>query len=217
MHTLFHLLTLILALLVLQAASTPALADGHRKHKHEKRHDHDKHDNDDDDDDDEDHEKLEKDAYNFYKKHAPVAGELIEFLEKRGEEEYAMELKEELFDRYIEFLERKEEEPEEAHRHMVIEVNELQAMLLGLKIQELKEKKDSKEAQDTAKKLQGELKTHLGYLFDRRIALEERELKHVDHEAEELRARIKARSTHKDKIIDRRIRQLTGQDDHLDW
>ena len=128
-----------------------------------------------------------------------------------------MELKEELFDRYIEFLEHKEEDPEEAHRHMAIEVNELQAMLLGLKIQELKEKKDSKEAQDAAKKLQSELKTHLGHLFDRRIALEERELKHVDHEAEELRARIKARSTHKDKIIDRRIRQLTGQDDHLDW
>ena len=180
-------------------------------------HDGDHEDEDDDDYDEDDHEELEKDAYHFYKKHAPIAGELVEFLEKRGEEEHAMELKDHLFERYLEFIDIKEEHPEDARRLMALEVSELQAMFLGVKIQDLRTNKDSNEAQSMAKKLQAELTTHLQKLFDQRIEMEERELEHLKAETEEREKRLKTRSDNKKKIIERRIRELTGQADELDW
>lgn len=67
------------------------------------------------------------------------------------------------------------------------------------------------------KQLRKKLKTELGKLFDLRETERKEELARLEKEMEELRKSLKVRTEKKDQIIDRRIQNLLGEDDYLDW
>ena len=81
---------------------------------------------------------------------------------------------------------------------------------LGGQLREAKEQPDKE-------RITGELRATLGQLFEAREALREREIKGLEGRIKELRELAKKRRGNKAEIIDRRIKELSGEFDYLKW
>jgi len=81
---------------------------------------------------------------------------------------------------------------------------------LGGQLREAKEQPDNE-------RTAGELRATLDQLFEVREVLREREIKGLEKRIEELREFAKKRRAHKAEIIDRRIKELSGELDYLKW
>lgn len=72
---------------------------------------------------------------------------------------------------------------------------------------------------DTAarQELAEELRTILTAAFDRKLEMQRLELAELKAEVEELSQMLKQRADARNEVIERRFRDLTGADEHLDW
>lgn len=67
------------------------------------------------------------------------------------------------------------------------------------------------------RRLERELREQLDALLDRKLTLREERIEHLMEEAEEQREQLRERRARRDEIIERRLRELLGEDDVLDW
>ena len=129
----------------------------------------------------------------------------------------------------------KKQRPEEFERAMnqvAFEIRELLAMKLNdVKRYErrVEQRNNDYRATELAEKIRGagenqemkaereELKRILGKLFDLREADRELELKRLEEELSRLKDTMQKRRDAKDKIIDKRMAELLGEEDWLEW
>jgi len=166
-------------------------------------------------------EQLEDDQDNakkvveFYKANF---AEKIKFLEKELKDdstEVVSELTSDLLECNL-ILTTKDDSPEkfkEELEYMKLEVN---TDLLGEKIQDLKEKEADKNKAEIGKN-EKELKSELGKLFDMKLLREKEELKDLEKDIEELKQHIRQREENRDKIVDKKLEELTGVDEDLEF
>ena len=53
--------------------------------------------------------------------------------------------------------------------------------------------------------------------FEKKLVLQKAELSALEREVEELRDLLRKRETARDEVIARRVQELTGDDEHLEW
>lgn len=149
--------------------------------------------------------------------------ELMQFVEKempKGTAAYinqlivenpyeAYEALEYLMETRNEYLELKEVQPEVAKDFLDYNHSETASYMLAMKI----EKSDGKNDEALKKKLRGEIEK----AFDLRLTLQKAELANLEDEVEELRTLLKKRETAREAVIERRFKELTGENEHLEW
>jgi hypothetical protein len=149
--------------------------------------------------------------------------ELIEFLEKFDPErlEWMKHLKEMEPDTYFRVLEEtkremmklkelRERDPERfeqimIERRMETEIKELSS--------QYRKSQDSEEKEGLKK----QIKAKLEKLFDLREKQREAEIKRIEQELTKLKEKMKIRKANRDKIIERRQKELLGEEDDLGW
>lgn len=67
------------------------------------------------------------------------------------------------------------------------------------------------------RRMERELREQLDALLDRKLELREERIERLREEAEEQREQLRERRARRDEIIERRLRELLGEDDLLDW
>ncbi|MFZ2657397.1 MAG: hypothetical protein WAX69_20845 [Victivallales bacterium] len=163
----------------------------------------------------EDDQDSAKKVVEFYKANF---AEKIKFLEKELKDdstEVVSELTSDLLECNL-ILTTKDDSPEkfkEELEYMKLEVN---TDLLGEKIQDLKEKEADKNKAEIEKN-EKELKSELGKLFDMKLLREKEELKDLEKDIEELKQHIRQREENRDKIVDKKLEELTGVDEDLEF
>jgi hypothetical protein len=163
--------------------------------------------------DDVDHERVAA----FYKKNAPEVLEVLGRLKDENPEE-AEELYEGMVDRYFELTEMAEEEPQAARQRLQYERAEFKTWQLGQEIRQLnREARRSPEAKAKAAAKEKELKTLLTKLFDFKLKHEKEQLVEMEEEIEEFKELLERREQNRDKIIMRRLSQLSGNEEDLEW
>ncbi|MBI4616264.1 MAG: hypothetical protein HY720_21805 [Planctomycetes bacterium] len=65
--------------------------------------------------------------------------------------------------------------------------------------------------------LRGKLRETLGAIFEMREQMRRRELERLQHEIEEMRQALERRRENREAIIEKRLREMTGEGDDLDW
>ncbi|MEO0794784.1 MAG: hypothetical protein AAFX93_06465 [Verrucomicrobiota bacterium] len=91
---------------------------------------------------------------------------------------------------------------------------EVESYALAENIMQLEEDgEQAKEVSDLKKKLKGNLEK----AFDSKIELQEAEIKNLKDEVKELESLIEKRIENRDQIIQRRLNELLGQQDYLEW
>jgi hypothetical protein len=72
---------------------------------------------------------------------------------------------------------------------------------------------------DTNKKVEikQKLREILNCIFEHKNKEQQREIEHLSQELDRLKKRIESRTQNKDKILDRRINEMTGEKDESDW
>ncbi len=138
--------------------------------------------------------------------------ERIEQFKREGRHEDAMRLMEEAIARTRELRELKERDPEGFKLQQDANAIERQAEDLGAKLRRIPA--DRREERDAAK---AQLKDVVGKLFDVREKLRGREVEELKRRVAELQDLLKKRQEARDRIIERRLRQLSGEPDELDW
>jgi hypothetical protein len=111
------------------------------------------------------------------------------------------------FEFYTDFMEPKEKERMENERK--IEEMEVKTEALGIRY----EYASSTEKQ----KIVSELKAVLNKLFDMKEKARSLEVEMLERELTQLKESLKVRKQSKDEIINRRLNELIGKGDYLDW
>ncbi|MEJ2495152.1 MAG: hypothetical protein P8Y79_12575 [Ignavibacteriaceae bacterium] len=111
------------------------------------------------------------------------------------------------FEFYTDFMEPKEKERMENERK--IEEMEVQTEALGIRY----EYASSNEKQ----KIVSDLKAVLNKLFDMKEKARSLEVEMLERELTQLKESLKVRKQSKDEIINRRLNELIGKGDYLDW
>lgn len=111
------------------------------------------------------------------------------------------------FEFYTDFMEPKEKERMENERK--IEEMEVQTEALGIRY----EYASSNEKQ----KIVSDLKAVLNQLFDIKEKARSMEVEMLEKELKQLKESLKVRKQSKDEIINRRLNELIGKGDYLDW
>ncbi|HCE41915.1 MAG TPA: hypothetical protein DET40_00010 [Lentisphaeria bacterium] len=144
--------------------------------------------------------------------------EKIKFLEKELKDDPAEAVSELIGDlsECNEMLGMKDDNPEEFRKRLEYMKLEVKTDLLGEKIQDLKEK-DAGKNKDEIEKTEKELKGELNRLFDTKLQNEKEELKNLENDLEKLRQHIKQREEKRDKIIDKKFKDLTGVEENLEF
>ena len=70
---------------------------------------------------------------------------------------------------------------------------------------------------DEKEEIKKDIKTRLEKLFDLREAQRENEIKRMEQELNKLKEKMKTRKTNRDKIIERRQKELIGEEDDMGW
>jgi len=152
-----------------------------------------------------------------------------------GRQERVRELLREHFAHNQERLERiAEEEPEEAVRMMagfVQEANELAELqqndpeAFQRAMRERYLERDCEVMAETCRQTEGEeqqklkaqLRTTLAQLFEIRQARLKQEVAELERETARMKERLAKREQHQQEIIDKRLRELLGEEDYLEW
>jgi len=103
-------------------------------------------------------------------------------------------------------------DPETLRLHGEIKELEMQTHGLGMKLRSL-----PAESKEDRAEVQGKLKESVTKLFDLREQARAKEIDNLKKRLEELTRMIEKRKANRDQIIERRIRQLSGELDELDW
>ena len=112
----------------------------------------------------------------------------------------------------------RERELEEMRRHdpdkyeLIMQIEELEGIS-----NELGEKYRQTEDSEVKEVLKDQLAGILDQLFDLKVELEELDQKRLAQEAKKLRERIEKRRKHKEEIIQLRLVDLLGKNEHLRW
>jgi plasmid stabilization system protein ParE len=104
----------------------------------------------------------------------------------------------------------KEHDPAEYERMMKQQKLERAAGALAEKIRR-------SEAEEEREKLTAQLREHLASLFDMRETGREREVKEMERRLADLRKVLAERQSRKAEIIERRVGQMIGRGDALEW
>ena len=154
-------------------------------------------------------ETVERDVMNFIRKVEPRAVSTMKAWSKEDREEYVDTLFE-IQESLMEIEELREEAPAFADLYHRILAAEIKMEYLGIAIQE-------SESPAERNALEAELKALLPKAFEDRMKQAELELAELRSEISEIETEWKKRIANKEKIIERRYRELTGEDEDLDW
>jgi len=151
--------------------------------------------------------------------------ELLQEIEKQDKavsddderEEIVDYLTDELWE-FIEYQEMREEEPKDYAQWLAYKKKDYKSVVLGSQIRRQRKSNDATPTE--LKKKETELSKLLQEVLVLRLKEEEREIKELESELKVLKALHKKRLDNKDRIIKKRIDDLTGaneDDDDLDW
>ena len=110
----------------------------------------------------------------------------------------------------MELRELKERDPQRYEQ--VIQERKMETEIKGLAMQ-CRKSQDNDEKENLKK----QIKTRLEKLFDLREAQREIEIKRLEEELTKLKEKMKVRKANRDKIIDRRQKELIGEEDDMGW
>ncbi len=162
-----------------------------------------------------DDQENTKKVVDFYKSNFPEKIKFLEMEIKGGPDKVVEELNADLGECNM-LLGMKDDNPEEFKKSLEYIKLRVKTDLLGVKIRDLKEKdayKNTAEIEKTEK----ELKSELNKLFDMKLGREKDELKNLENDIEKLRHHIKQRMENREKIIDKKIKDLTGVEENLEF
>ena len=113
-----------------------------------------------------------------------------------------------VYDGYIGYMESFEKERYEAEK----KINELELLTesLGIRYEYAKNDNDKQ-------KIINELKSNLNQLFDAKEKSRSLEVEMLEKELTQLKESLKVRQQNKNEIINRRLNELIGKGDYLDW
>lgn len=109
---------------------------------------------------------------------------------------------------YTDFMEPKEKERMENERK--IDEMEVQTEALGLRF-------EHSSSESEKQKIVSDLKVVLNKLFDIKEKARSMEVEMLEKELKQLKESLKVRKQSKDEIINRRLNELIGKGDYLDW
>lgn len=141
---------------------------------------------------------------------------LTQLRQHEEERDWIEEFHDENLDELAEMLEVKRREPKEYERWLDQKRLEFGTIILGAKIHAAQRGVDKVGAADLAA-MEKRLRKTLEKLFDQRIENREREVKMLEREVKELRSLIKKREENRAFIIEKRFRELTGQEETMAW
>lgn len=226
---------------VLEDAFKIAMGDGDREDDDKVRDDDENEDRDmnrDDDDEDDDDRNLpipktmeelwniifiEVDELNpektkqFYQKNFPFVIEQAKKMLKNEPRWVVRHLENEL-DEYEEVLERKEDNPQQFERWVKYKKNEYKSMELAERLRDLnRTETTNKKEKEEIKTKTDELQKVLSILFDLRLQNQKKEIENLRREVKIVEAQIKRREANRDKIIEKKMNQMTGKEEDLEW
>jgi hypothetical protein len=145
----------------------------------------------------------------FAREHAPEALERLKRAKREGEESYH-----ETLERYGDFLEEyhhlREEHPEAADRFLEAARLELRSELLAERFHDQEDEEDRRETRR-------ELQEVLERAFHLRLEQLDREVESLEAELDHMSRMLKKRREARDRIIERRINDLLGVNEYLEW
>lgn len=153
--------------------------------------------------------ELDEEAEKFLKELDPERLERMRHLREMDPPAY-MKLFEETQRERMKLRELKERDPQ---RHeQVIHERRMETEIGSLAMQ-------CRKSQDAAEKeeLKKQIKTKLEKLFDLREAQRETEIKRLEEQLTKLKEKMKVRKDNRGKIIERRQKDLLGEEDNLGW
>jgi len=145
----------------------------------------------------------------FLRSWDPYRVQRIEQSRERNPREYMRILQESYFE--MKRLQEMQKSNPEAYEEMKKERGlEMQAFQLGEKI---------RGTEDTAEKdkMKAELKPVLGQLFDLREKRKDQEIARLEADLKRLREQVEKRRTNKESVVERRLRELSGEEPDDDW
>ncbi len=113
-------------------------------------------------------------------------------------------------------LSLKDENPEEFKKQLEFIRLEMKTELLGERIQDLKEQ-DAAKNKAEIEKIGKDLKAELERLFDMKLKKEKEELKNLEGEVEKMKQHISQREKNKEKIIEKKLMDLSGDEENLEF
>jgi len=146
---------------------------------------------------------------NFLKQHDPRVLERLEKLQRERPGDYGRRLLTE-WKHVAQLVELQRKDPElfkalVKHRDLTRESHELAASMRAAK---------TDEERDVIRK---DLAKNLNEIYDLQHGLWEEKIAALEKRLSELRDMLKKRVQHRDEIVERRILELTGEDDYLNW
>ncbi len=151
----------------------------------------------------------------FFKANFPERIALYEKLMKESPGDASNQLCSEL-NECKDMLAMQQDNPENFKR--ALEVKKLNIKTEAMAAAILQMKQDGMEKnKDAIQKNEKELKDTLGKLFDLKIQDEKINIENAQKELDSQKERLKKREANKEKIIGKRMGQLTGEDEDLEW
>ncbi len=150
-------------------------------------------------------------ALKFVGTHSPLFREALVDLRREDPEEFAETMDD--ISRFIEeFREVQQEDPAEAEMMLQLEVKEMESEIVAQRFHETKNPEQKA-------KLREQLGGMLNQLFELKQHAQEKELHYLEREMRELRERLGRRAENRQRIIERRMKDLLGdhEDDWMDW
>jgi len=146
----------------------------------------------------------------FVRKHRPDAVEHLRRLRAERPEVYREELRE-IHEHMQEFRELREQAPDVAEALMKAEHLERESEALAEKIRDTRDPRAREE-------MIVRLRKTLNAVFELRLKRPELEIRHMMHEIEEIKRMIERRREARERIVERRLRELvTNEEDELGW
>ena len=150
----------------------------------------------------------EEEEKEYLKSLSPDLRADLEEIKKINKERYFELLRETHFTRFnFPFMGKREKEEMEIEKK-IAEYN-ISTELLGLKYQKAKDSERSK--------IKSDLIIKLGELFELKEQQRKMEVAQLQKDLEELKKSLEVRKNNKDAIVQKRLNELTGMGDYLDW
>lgn len=152
----------------------------------------------------------EKEMFAFLKEVEPQTMRLLEQLKKEGRMDEYERVCREAWGRFQHMRELKRHNPEEFQR--LVRINQMEAGAW-----ELAEKIRRAQGGEEKTRLREELKAALEKLFELREEQRKREVEELQRRLEELKAQLEKRRQNKAAIVEKRLKQMLGESDDMDW
>ena len=119
-----------------------------------------------------------------------------------------------LYDLIEEYMMFHEKDPAFADTFINFQKHEINTFILSVKIEKRREQGASS---SEIEGLRAELNKEIAAAFDLKLKVQAKELEHLKKEVQELEAMLERRKSSKKAVIKRRCKELTGQEEHLEW